>query len=150
MDLILWRHAEAVDGAPDLARKLTAKGAKQAAQTAGWLRARLPENTRVIVSPAQRALQTANALTDSYEIVRDLAPGASPASVLAAAGWPEQGGAILIVGHQPTLGLVASMLIAGEPMPWSIKKGAIWWLSHRVRAEQTQVTLRAVISPDFC
>mgnify|MGYP003693557069 CR=1 FL=1 len=26
MDLILWRHAEAEDGSPDLARELTAKG----------------------------------------------------------------------------------------------------------------------------
>jgi len=150
MDLILWRHAEAVDGAPDMARKLTAKGAKQAGDMARWLRGRLPEKTRVIVSPAQRTLQTANALTDNYEIVRELAPGASPASVLAAAGWPERSGAVLVVGHQPTLGLVASMLIAGEPMPWSIKKGAIWWISHRVRGEQPQVVLRAVISPDFC
>jgi len=150
MDLILWRHAEAVDGAPDMARKLTAKGAKQAGEMARWLRGRLPEKTRVIVSPAQRTLQTANALTDNYEIVRELAPGASPASVLAVAGWPERSGAVLVVGHQPTLGLVASMLIAGEPMPWSIKKGAIWWISHRVRGEQPQVVLRAVISPDFC
>ena len=149
MDLILWRHAEAADGAPDLARKLTAKGVKQAQDIARWLRPRLPRQTRIIVSPAQRTLQTAKALTADLEIVRDLAPGASPAAVLAAAGWPEHKGAVLVVGHQPTLGLVASMLIAGEPMPWSIRKGAVWWLSHRVRGERPQVVLRAVLSPDF-
>lgn len=149
MDLILWRHAEAADGAPDLARKLTAKGVKQAQDVARWLRPRLPRQTRIIVSPAQRTLQTAKALTADLEIVRDLAPGASPAAVLAAAGWPEHKGAVLVVGHQPTLGLVASMLIAGEPMPWSIRKGAVWWLSHRVRGERPQVVLRAVLSPDF-
>ena len=32
MDLILWRHADAEDGADDLARQLTAKGRKQAAR----------------------------------------------------------------------------------------------------------------------
>ena len=149
MDLILWRHAEAADGAPDLARELTAKGVKQAQDVARWLRPRLPRQTRIIVSPAQRTLQTAKALTADLEIVRDLAPGASPAAVLAAAGWPEHKGAVLVVGHQPTLGLVASMLIAGEPMPWSIRKGAVWWLSHRVRGERPQVVLRAVLSPDF-
>ena len=149
MDLILWRHAEAADGAPDLARKLTAKGVDQAQDVARWLRPRLPRQTRIIVSPAQRTLQTAKALTADLEIVRDLAPGASPAAVLAAAGWPEHKGAVLVVGHQPTLGLVASMLIAGEPMPWSIRKGAVWWLSHRVRGERPQVVLRAVLSPDF-
>ncbi len=149
MDLILWRHAEAADGAPDLARKLTAKGVDQAQDVARWLRPRLPRQTRIIVSPAQRALQTAQALTADVEIVRDLAPGGSAAAVLAAAGWPEHKGAVLVVGHQPTLGLVASMLIAGEPMPWSIRKGAVWWLSHRVRGERPQVVLRAVLGPDF-
>ena len=149
MDLILWRHAEAVDGTPDRARRLTAKGTKQAQEIANWLRPRLPKHTRIIVSPAERTLQTAKALTEDFEIVRDVAPEASPAAVLAAANWPDHKGAVLVVGHQPTLGLLASLLIAGEPMPWSVKKGAVWWLAHRVRGEQPQVVLRAVVSPDL-
>jgi phosphohistidine phosphatase len=149
MELILWRHADAADGVPDLARKLTAKGEKQARDMAHWLQPRLPARTHIIVSPAQRALQTVKALTADFEIVRDLAPGASPAAVLAAAGWPDHAGAVLVVGHQPTLGMVAAMLIAGEPMPWSIKKGGVWWLSHRVRGEEPQVVLRAVTGPEF-
>ena len=149
MDLILWRHAEAVDGMPDMARKLTAKGEKQAREMAQWLRPRLPKHTRIIVSPAQRTLQTAKALTEDFEILRDLAPGASPTAILAAAQWPDQADAVLVVGHQPSLGMVAATLIAGEPIPWSIKKGGLWWLSHRVRGEQPQVVLRAVVSPDM-
>lgn len=149
MDLILWRHAEAVDAVPDLARNLTPKGAKQAREMAAWLRPRLPARTRVIASPAERTRQTAMALTEDFEIVRGIAPNASPAAVLAAAGWPDSRGAVVVVGHQPTLGMVAAMLIAGEPMPWSVKKGAVWWLSHRVRGEQPQVVLRAVVSPDL-
>ena len=149
MDLILWRHAEAVDGMPDMARKLTAKGEKQAREMAQWLRPRLPKHTRIIVSPAQRTLQTVKALSEEFEILRDLAPGASPTALLAAAQWPDRAGAVLVVGHQPTLGMVAATLIAGEPIPWSIKKGGLWWLSHRVRGEQPQVVLRAVVSPDM-
>ncbi|MEK6210442.1 MAG: histidine phosphatase family protein [Pseudomonadota bacterium] len=149
MDLILWRHAEAVDGQPDLARELTPKGVKQAKAIAQWLSSRLPRQTRIIVSPAERTQQTAAALTDEFEIDRQLAPGAPPTAVLAAAGWPEHRGAVVVVGHQPTLGMAAALLIAGEPMPWSIKKGAIWWLSHRVRGEHPQVVLRAVMSPDL-
>jgi phosphohistidine phosphatase len=149
MDLILWRHAEAVDGQPDLARKLTPKGVKQAKAIAQWLSSRLPRQTRIIVSPAERAQQTAAALTDDFEIDRRLAPGAPPTAVLAAAGWPEHRGAVVVVGHQPTLGMAAGLLIAGKPMPWSMKKGAIWWLSHRVRGEHRQVVLRAVMSPDL-
>ena len=149
MDLILWRHAEAVDGTPDMARKLTAKGEKQAREMAQWLRPRLPKYTRIIVSPAQRTLQTAKALTEEFEILRDLAPGASPTAILAAAQWPDRADAVLVVGHQPGLGMVAATLIADEPIPWSIKKGGLWWLSHRVRGEQAQVVLRAVVSPDL-
>ena len=149
MDLILWRHAEAVDGQPDLARELTPKGVKQAKAIAQWLKSRLPRQTRIIVSPAERTQQTAAALTGEFEIDRQLAPGAPPTAVLAAAGWPDHRGAVVVVGHQPTLGMAAALLIAGEPMPWSMKKGAIWWLSHRVRGEHAQVVLRAVISPDL-
>jgi phosphohistidine phosphatase len=149
MDLILWRHAEAVDGQPDLARELTPKGVKQAKAMAQWLSSRLPRQTRIIVSPAERTQQTAAALTDEFEIDRQLSPSAPPTAVLAAAGWPGHRGAVVVVGHQPALGMAAALLIAGKPMPWSIKKGAIWWLSHRVRGEHPQVVLRAVMSPDL-
>ena len=62
MDLILWRHAEAEDGSPDAKRKLTARGRKQAKQIARWLKPRLPADARIVVSPALRAVQTAEAL----------------------------------------------------------------------------------------
>ena len=58
MELILWRHAEAADGGPDMARRLTLKGLRQAQDVAGWLRPRLAKHTRIIVSPAQRTRQT--------------------------------------------------------------------------------------------
>jgi phosphohistidine phosphatase len=148
MDLILWRHADAEDGMPDHMRKLTAKGHRQAKDMAHWLAPRLPKATRIIVSPAVRAQQTASALGEKFETVRAIGPGAAEAEVLQAAGWPDRKGAVLVVGHQPTLGLVASMLIAGEPMAWSIRKGAVWWLAHRVRGAMGQVVLKAVISPD--
>jgi len=149
MDLVLWRHAEAVDGVPDMARKLTPKGEKQAKETAAWLKARLPKETRILVSPAERTRQTAQALSEEFEVVKEIAPGASAAAVLAAAGWPDNQSTVLVVGHQPTLGMVAAMLIAGEPMPWSVRKSGVWWLSHRVRGEEPQTVIRAVMAPDF-
>jgi phosphohistidine phosphatase len=56
---------------------------------------------------------------------------------------------VLVVGHQPALGMVASLVIADAPVPWSIKKGAIWWISRRVRSARPQAVLRAAISPEF-
>ncbi|TCV90793.1 phosphohistidine phosphatase SixA [Sulfurirhabdus autotrophica] len=149
MDLILWRHADAEDGFPDTTRKLTEKGEKHAQLVAQWLKPRLPNNLSVLVSPAKRALQTADALTSKYEIRKELAPGADVATVLAAAGWPSAKGAVIIVGHQPTLARAAAFLLSGEEADWSMKKGSIWWLSNRIRQGEKQTILRAVISPEF-
>jgi len=149
MDLILWRHAEAEPGEPDLGRKLTSKGHKQAAKMAEWLERHLPDSCRVLVSPANRAQETAQALGRRFRTVPDIAPGASPEAVLSAAGWPDSREPVLIIGHQPTLGAVAAYLLSGEPAAWSMKKGAIWWISNRVRERSAQTILRAVVSPDF-
>ncbi len=149
MDLILWRHAEAFDGLPDMTRKLTPKGQRQAEAIANWLREHLPKQTRILVSPATRTQETARALSDTFETTAAIAPGASPAAVLGAAGWPDARTAALIVGHQPTLGETAALLLAGESMDFSVKKGGVWWLTHRVRGESAQVVVRAVINPDL-
>jgi phosphohistidine phosphatase len=146
MDLILWRHAEAEDGFPDLERALTPKGHKQAGRMAAWLREHLPDGTRVLVSPATRAQQTAEALTKSYETVKEIAPGAPHTAVLEAAGWPHAKGTVLVVGHQPTLGQAVAFLLSGEPEEWDMKKGAIFWLAHQ-RVGPAQAVLRAAISP---
>jgi phosphohistidine phosphatase len=149
MDLILWRHAEAEPGEPDLGRRLTAKGIKQAERVASWLDGRLPDTTRILASPADRAQQTALALKRKFRTADELSPGVSAADVLKAAGWPEARESVLIVGHQPTLGEVASLLLAGDELPWSIRKGAVWWLSNRVRDGVSAVVLKVVIGPDF-
>ena len=56
---------------------------------------------------------------------------------------------MLVVGHQPTLGRVAAVLLGGAEADWSIKKGAVWWFTRRVRDGNGQVVLRAVIGPDL-
>lgn len=149
MDLILWRHAEAEDGVPDSARKLTGKGLKQAQAMAEWLKPRLPKHTRIIASPAKRTQQTATALDDDFETVREIGPGASAKAVLAAAGWPDAKGAVVVVGHQPTLGEVAALLLSGDPMEWNIRKGAVWWFSHKTKGDVVEMVLRTSISPDM-
>jgi phosphohistidine phosphatase len=147
MDLILWRHAEAEPGEPDLGRRLTAKGIKQSERMALWLDTHLPDTCRILVSPADRAQQTALALKRKFRTLTELAPGATVEAVLAAAGWPDAREPALIVGHQPTLGEVAAFLVSGEGS-WSVRKGAVWWLSNRVR-ENSTVVIRVVIGPDF-
>ena len=149
MDLILWRHADAEEGGRDLDRKLTPKGRKQAARMAEWLNARLPSRYAVLASPARRARETADALGVRYKIVQRLAPGAAPADILEAAGWPSHKGAVVVVGHQPDLGRAAAALVSGAQGDWSVKKGGLWWLSNRERDGEPQVVVLAVLTPEF-
>jgi phosphohistidine phosphatase len=149
MDVILWRHAEAEDGLPDAERKLTGRGRRQAADMAAWLRPRLPRRTAVIASPAVRTQATAAALDLPFESDRRIAVGAAAVDVLGAIGWPDRAEAVIVVGHQPTLGRVAALLLAGAEAEWSIRKGALWWLTARHREGTQQVILRASIAPDL-
>jgi len=148
MDLIIWRHAEAEEGAPDLERKLTAKGRKQAERVAQWLLQRLPARFAVIASPAARAQQTAEALGVPIKTDKVLAPGAAAAAIIKASAWPDYKGAAVVVGHQPDLGRAVAELL-GANGSFSIKKGGLWWISNRVRDEKDQVVVRAVVSPDL-
>ena len=151
MDLILWRHAEAFDadeGLDDLERALTARGERQAARMAHWLNQHLPATTRVLVSPARRCQQTAATLERKFKTHPALAPDASLPMLLDAVRWPDAKEPVLVVGHQPTLGLVASHLLSGAVQAWSVKKGAVWWLRRRDRAGDDQTVLVAVRGPE--
>jgi phosphohistidine phosphatase len=157
MDLILWRHADAVDaaedGVPDAERPLTAKGRKQAARMAKWLDERLPEATKVLASPTLRTRQTAEALGRKFILVPELMPGGAPAHVLLAAGWPDHRRPVLVVGHQPTLGRTAGLLLLGQELDVSMRKAGVWWITTRGRKDHgdsnARLTLRSAIGPDM-
>jgi len=152
MDLILWRHADAGDNledeTADLERPLKSKGERQARRVADWLNQFLPDSARVISSPALRCMQTAATLGRRVKKAEALAPGGSVEGLLAAARWPDSREAVVVVGHQPTLGLAAAYLMCGEAArhcePWAIKKGSVWWLRNRPREARAEVVIVAV------
>jgi len=147
MDLILWRHAEAADAVPDDARPLTDKGRRQAEHMARFIASRLPKNTRILVSPALRAQQTASALTKHFTTEPKVGTQATAKTALAAAGWAKDSGSVLIVGHQPYLGELAALLMTGHAESWNMKKGAVWWFTRT--DDDPQANLRLVIAPDL-
>ena len=152
MDLILWRHAEAHDPKPgqdDLSRALTARGERQADRMAAWLNRLLPSSTRVLASPARRTQQTVAALERKFKTVDALGPDEGVEALLHAARWPDGREPVLVVGHQPTLGLAAAYLMTREPEPWALRKGAVLWLRGREREGGQQLVLHAVMSPEL-
>lgn len=151
MELILWRHADAEIVAPsDLARPLTAKGQRQAQAMAAWLAPRLAgQECRLIASGARRAQQTLAELGQPFQIDPRLDPGMPPRQYLAVAGAPAAATTVLLVGHQPAIGRLASLLLSGVEQDWSVKKGALWWLQYRPRADTAGWVLRAMQIPDL-
>ena len=130
-DLLLWRHADAGesldDPAADFERQLSARGVRQARRTARWLRrARLP-GVGLVSSPAPRARQTAQAF-GVPRIEPRLAPGLTlpePQELIDLSFAP----CVILVGHQPALGLLAGRLLLpglAPDEPVSIRKGAVW------------------------
>ena len=152
MDLILWRHAEAFDLrelTDDLDRALTPKGERQAQRMAAWLNRQLPASTRVLVSPARRTQQTAAALDRRFKTAPSLAPDSTVDGLLAAARWPDSREPVLVVGHQPTLGLAAAYLLTGEAQAWPLRKAAFIWVRVRERDGAAQVVLHASLGVDL-
>jgi phosphohistidine phosphatase len=155
MDLILWRHADAADAAPgesDFERALTGKGRTQAKRMAAWLNERLPADSIVLASPARRAQQTAAALEREVFTSDALNTGTDCKTLLAAVHGPREGSTTVVVGHQPTLGQVASFLLTGAEGELSIRKGAVWWLRCTATGRRTHpvhAVLLAVMTPDL-
>ena len=156
MDLILWRHAEAVvaeDGEDDLSRPLTPKGERQATRIAQWLDRQLSDGTRILASPARRTEQTALALQRKFKFREELGPQSTAEAVLELVKWqapftqaPKQ--SILLVGHQPWMGDVITRLTHLPASACAVRKGAVWWLRARERNQQLQILVFSVINPE--
>ncbi len=156
MELLLWRHAEAVEagyGEADMQRHLTSRGEKQAQLVASWLEQQKISPIRILVSPAIRCQQTAQSLALPYETDERLGPGADVTDLLVAAGGPADqsphDASVLLVSHQPTLGRLAALLLSGQEANWTIRKGALWWFSFRKRENTAPVLLKAVIDANL-
>ncbi len=137
-NLILWRHAEAEAesaSGKDTDRELTKRGRKDAAKMAKWLRQHLPADTQVLCSPARRCLQTVAALQDLGHVEIKVADFLSVESTVERIAREvtdaDPARTILLVGHQPNLGLLVAKLMGMNQRACVVKKGSVWWLGQR-------------------
>ena len=131
MDLFLIRHAHAEDTTPDELRSLSKRGRAQVRRLARFLRDSGGfEPEEIWHSPLVRAQETAALLCLGAKLgvplreVTGLTPGDDPGQIarrLAAENRP-----LALVGHEPQLSALASLLVAGAPEPvrFAMKKGA--------------------------
>ena len=122
MELLIVRHAAAVEASPDsddedARRALTAKGEKQMRRIVDGIAATVDGLDAIATSPLVRAVQTAHILAAAYDGVKPkkldaLAPNGERDGVLT---WLQDRGehdVVAVVGHEPHLGLLASWLLA--------------------------------------
>lgn len=153
MDLLLMRHADALDGnGSDYARVLSDKGKNQAESIGAWLRELDLGPIVIVSSPYPRAHQTGSIVADNLNgisIAQDerLAPGMTPdagSALLHELGSDD--GALLLVGHAPDLGNFASFLLGAKEGAVEMKKGAVACF-HCVRPGLGGSELRWLVNP---
>jgi phosphohistidine phosphatase len=152
MELILWRHAEAeahaADREGDQLRELTAKGARHASRMGAWLDRQLPSHCRILSSPAARCVQTAQALGRKFTTVEALNTDSTAERLLEAAGWPANRHTVVVVGHQPVLGQVASLIFSGTAQDWKIRKASVFWIASKGDDDPAPF-VRLAVGPDI-
>jgi len=140
--LYIARHGIAVEhGTPGFAddeRPLTAKGTRRMREIGAGLARFGLEIDRIVTSPLPRARRTAEILAealgmeDQLENASILAVGSSARAIAAwLADRPEE--SLMIVGHNPLLDELLSLLLLGdeEALPYSFKKGAVAHLNRQ-------------------
>lgn len=119
MHLYLIRHAHADDGDDDAARPLSAKGRAQIRRLGGLLRdARAIEAAEFWHSPLVRSRETAERLARRLGTVAPLreVSGLKPDDdpTLLARKLGDARRPVAVVGHEPHLGLLATLLVGGD------------------------------------
>jgi len=137
MDLLIIRHARAKDrdqfaatGQPDSERPLTAKGIRRMIKAARGLRLLLPSIDVLVSSPLQRAVETAQVLSDAYGGMPfiqsgELAPDVGVGRVIDWLASQRPQSVLCIIGHEPDLGeLLKSLILDPSKVPATLKKGS--------------------------
>lgn len=129
--LYLMRHGIAADPTPgmsDADRALTAEGVRKTTRVAIGLRTLGAKPDLILSSPLRRAEETARLVADvlapgaAVELYPPLAGGLSPQDVVKGLRPHRRARELLLVGHQPDLGDLASYLLTGAatlaPLPF--------------------------------
>jgi phosphohistidine phosphatase len=141
MDLYLIRHAIAVDEGTseyelDSERPLTDKGRKKMRQIAKGLRNLGVEIDLILSSPYVRARETSEILADVFKAGKkiicsgNLVPMADPKLLIAEINENYSVDSIAVVGHEPYLSDLVSLLIAeNAKIDLTLKKGGVCCLA---------------------
>jgi phosphohistidine phosphatase len=154
---VLFRHGIATVReewtGKDADRPLTDKGKRKVRRAAAGLKQLDVRPSHMLTSPLIRAVETARLLHVTFavgsplQLVDELLPDAPPEKMISLLHDLPPGSCVLCVGHEPHLGMTASMLLSGRlsgafplkkagaclielPLPAKSGRGRlIWWLT---------------------
>ena len=158
MDCVLLRHGIAVERdeweGPDADRPLTEKGKQRVREVAAGLNWLDVQPTHVWSSPLIRAIETAKIahrslrVRSAVHIVDELLPDAPPDRLLSILHDLPPESCVLCVGHEPHLGMVASVLLAGKPSTaFPFKKAGACLIELSIPAKPGRGVLRWWLTP---
>ena len=162
VDLYLMRHGIAIpredsSRMPDAERPLTEEGVRKTRQVAQGFGQLGITCDRIFTSPLVRARQTAEiaaqvlGLEDRVEEWAELGAGGSNEAVLhrlQTAARRKTLRAVLLIGHEPQLSELTSLLLSGKPgLAVDFKKAGICCLEAGPTLRWGQATLRWLLTP---
>jgi phosphohistidine phosphatase len=159
MDCVLLRHGIAVEReeweGKDVDRPLTEKGKRRVREVADGLKWLDVQLTHVLSSPLLRAIETAKIVHRSLRvgsavhIVDELLPGAPPDRILSILHDLPPESCVLCVGHEPQLGMVASVMLVAKPSTaFPFKKAGACLIELAIPAKPGRGVLRWWLTPD--
>lgn len=132
MQVILFRHGPAGERDPDrwpddALRPLTARGRERTRRAARGLGALLGRQPLILTSWFKRAQQTADLLAEELlasapHLEPALEPGSSQSALLEHLAAMESDQTVVLVGHEPDLGVLAGRLLTSGPLRLPLKK----------------------------
>ena len=158
MDCVLFRHGIAVERdeweGPDADRPLTEYGAKRVRQVVAGLNRLDVQPTHVLSSPLIRAIETARIAHRSLRvgsathIVDELLPDAPPNRLLSILRKLPPESRVMCIGHEPQLGMAASVLLSGRvSASFPLKKAGACLIELPIQAKPGQGVLRWWLTP---
>jgi phosphohistidine phosphatase len=160
MELYFLRHAtaysrEAPDCPPDPERPLVEEGMKEARHAARAMRRLKVEIDRILSSPYLRAWGTAEIvagalnLTERLERCEALSAGRAPEAVIQAIQNLRPGDrSFLLIGHEPDLSAIISLLLSGDAgLSIRLKKAGLCKLSVEKLVPGRCATLEWLLTP---
>jgi phosphohistidine phosphatase len=135
MRIYLLRHAIAVDGGAaayaDDDRPLSEEGREKMSKAAKGLAALITDIDVILTSPLIRAHDTARIAAralraeNKIQVCKELSAGSSVKNLMTYLSTFRSLNSIMLVGHQPDLGFIASLLLGSDSNIIEFKKGSL-------------------------